>query len=114
MPTIEITLQNFEAEVLDARLPVLLDFWAPWCGPCRMVGPVLDEIADAYDGRLVVGKVNVDEQGVLANAFGVRGVPMLALVESGEIAAAMVGAGPRAVVEERLGLARLAQPVATP
>jgi thioredoxin 1 len=81
----EVTTENFQTEVVGSDVPVLLDFWATWCGPCKSIAPVLDELAAQFDGRMRVGKVNVDEQGVLSQAFGVRSIPTLAVVVGGEI-----------------------------
>lgn len=94
MSVITITSENFEKEVLRAEKPVLLDFWAPWCGPCRMVGPVIDEIA-AERSDIVVGKVNVDEQSALAARFQVMSIPMLVVMKEGKIANKAVGARPK-------------------
>lgn len=94
MATITITSQNFEEEVLRSDKPVLLDFWAPWCGPCRMVGPILEEIA-AERPDIKVGKVNVDEQTALASRFGVMSIPTLLVFRDGKPTAQSVGARPK-------------------
>ena len=91
--TIEITSENFEAEVLQSKEPVLIDFWAPWCGPCRMIGPVLDELAPKYEGKVKVAKVNVDEEPGLSQAFQIRGIPALFAVKDGDVVDSMVGWG---------------------
>ncbi len=107
MHTIEITDENFPEQVLESDVPVLLDFWAAWCGPCRAVGPVLDQLAAEYDGRLKIGKVNVDQERGLATAFKVSSIPMLALVRDGKVEKVEVGARPKAAIEQAFGLAAL-------
>ncbi len=83
MAEIVITKENFEAEVLKSQIPVILDFWATWCGPCRMIAPTLAEIAEEYEGKLKVGKVNVDEQMDLAVQFGITAIPTLIAFKGG-------------------------------
>ena len=90
-----ITKENFDEVVLQSEKPVLVDFWAEWCGPCRMVSPIVDEIAEERDD-IVVGKINVDEQGELAMRFGVMSIPTLLVFKGGEIAQTSVGARPKA------------------
>ena len=104
---VTITSENFEREVLQAEVPVLIDFWAPWCGPCRMIGPVLDALAPQYDGRVKVAKVNVDEEPALAQAFQVRGIPTLYAMHRGEVVDQMVGFGGKKQLED--AFARLAE-----
>jgi len=87
-----VTDATFEAEVTQAQLPVLVDYWAEWCGPCRMIAPILDEVAKEYEGRLIVAKVNVDENQQTPQKFGVRGIPTLMLFKNGNIEATKVGA----------------------
>ena len=91
---------NFEAEVLQSEKPVLVDFWAPWCGPCRAVAPVLDELADELHGKVRIAKVNVDENQELAFNFGVRGIPMFLLFKGGQVADQMVGARGKSAFQE--------------
>ena len=96
---ITITNENFEAEVLNSDVPVLLDFWATWCGPCMMIAPTLAEIAAENAGKLKVGKINVDDQMELAMQFGVTSIPMLVVMEGGKIVNKAVGAMPKARIE---------------
>lgn len=102
MSVITITKDNYKDEVLSSDKPVLLDFWAAWCGPCRMLSPIVDEIAEERDD-IKVGKVNVDEQRELAVQFKVMSIPMLAVVKDGKVVSTTVGARPKAQVLELLG-----------
>ncbi len=97
MSTIRITKQNFEKEVISSDKPVLLDFWATWCGPCQMVAPVLEEIA-AERPDIKVGKINVDEEGELAMQFGIASIPTLIVIKNGKITNQTVGARPKAAI----------------
>ena len=103
MSVLKITKENFQSEVLDSKIPVLLDFWAEWCGPCRMVGPVVEEIANEKT-NISVGKINVDEQPELAAAFRVESIPMLAVVKDGKVTNITVGYKPKEQLINELGL----------
>ena len=83
---------TFEADVLKATTPVLVDYWAEWCGPCKMIAPILDEVASSYDGKLQIAKMNVDENREIPAKFGIRGIPTLMLFKDGQLAATTVGA----------------------
>ena len=101
MSVIKITKENFESEVLDSEKTVLLDFYADWCGPCRMVSPIVDAIAEEHP-EYKVGKINVDEQGELAQQFGVMSIPSLFVIKNGEVATQAVGAKTKAQILDML------------
>ena len=102
MAEMKITGQNFQKEVLQSGQPVLLDFWAPWCGPCRMLSPVVEQLAEEYEGKVKVGKVTVDEEGELASAFQVMSIPCIVVMKDGKIVEKAVGYRPKAQLEEML------------
>jgi len=89
---VTLTQENFSQQVLQSSAPVLVDFWAEWCGPCKMIAPLLDELADEYDGKVKIGKVNIDEQQNLAAEYGVRAIPTLLVFHHGQVADQLVGA----------------------
>lgn len=98
----QVTDASFEQDVLKSEIPVLVDFWAPWCGPCRMVGPVVDEIAQQYDGKLKVVKVNTDENPTVASQYGIRSIPTLMIFKGGQRVDMVVGAVPKTTLATTL------------
>ena len=100
---VELTQENFETEVTASSVPVLVDFWASWCGPCRMLSPVVDELAEQYDGKVKFGKVNVDEQPRLAMNYSVESIPTLLLFKNGRPVNKSVGVVPKSNIEQMLG-----------
>ena len=104
MAEIKLTSQNFENEVLKADKPVLVDFWAEWCGPCKMLSPVIEEIAEEYEGKITVAKCNIDEEMQLAVQYGISSIPTILLFENGEIVKKSIGFAPKESLIEELGL----------
>lgn len=107
MAEITLTSSNFKTEVIDSDEPILIDFWAPWCGPCRSMNPVVEDIADEYEGKLRVGKVNIDEETAITAAFQVMSVPTFVIMKGQDVLAAQIGAMPKselkAMIDRALG-----------
>ncbi len=104
MKPLTITDDNFKQEVLDAKGKVLIDFWAPWCAPCRMTGPIIDEIAEEYEASLKVGKLNVDENPNIASQYGIMSIPTMMVFEDGEVVNTIVGYRPKEDMLAEIGL----------
>lgn len=102
---LELTAENFDATVLKSDKPVLVDFWAEWCGPCRMVGPVVEELSGDYEGKAVIGKLNVDDHQAIAMQFGIRNIPTLLVFKNGEVVDKQVGVAPKHVLAGKLDAA---------
>jgi len=102
MHPIQITDASFDKDVLASNKPVLIDFWATWCGPCRMIAPIVEEIATEYEGKVVVGKVDVDENQNIAINYGIRSIPTLIIFKDGKVVEQIVGAVPKKHIVERL------------
>ncbi len=103
MAELVLTSDNFETEVIAADIPVLVDFWAPWCGPCKMLGPVISQIAEENEGKIKVGKVNVDDEEELAMRFGIESIPTVLLFKNGEVVEQSLGFKPKAYFEGLIG-----------
>lgn len=102
MGVLEVSDATFEQEVLKSELPVMVDFWAVWCGPCKAIAPIVDGVAVTYAGKLKVAKVNVDENGATPSRYGIRGIPALMFFKGGQIADQVVGFVPQDVIEEKI------------
>jgi thioredoxin len=100
--TLTFTAENFEQEVLQSSVPVLVDFWAEWCGPCKVLGPTMDALADSYDGRAKIGKLNVDEHPAVAAKYGVRSIPTVILFSGGNVQDTLIGVQPQQQYVRRL------------
>jgi thioredoxin 1 len=98
----DVTAQNFDSEVLKSDIPVLVDFWAEWCGPCRMIAPSVDAIAEEFSGKMKVCKVNIDKEAVIAGKYGVMSIPTLILFKGGEVSEQIVGALPKQKIVEKI------------
>ncbi len=98
----EFTDSNFEQEVLKSDKPVLVDFWAEWCGPCKMIGPVIEELANEYESTFKIGKLNVDNSGTIAANYGIRSIPSLLIFKNGEVVDTIIGAVPKNELQRRL------------
>jgi thioredoxin 1 len=102
MMAVEVTDSNFQSEVLQSDKPVLVDFWAEWCGPCKMIAPMVEELAKEYDGKLKVGKVNVDSNQQTSMQYGIRSIPTLLIFKGGKVVDQLVGAVPKKMLAEKL------------
>ena len=102
MKPVEVTDSNFQNEVLNSATPVLIDFWAEWCGPCKMIAPLVEELAKEYDGKLKVGKVDVDSNQQVSMQFGIRSIPTLLIFKQGKVVDQLVGAVPKKMLVEKI------------
>lgn len=102
MSNVVVTKENFEQAVLQSKAPVVVDFWAVWCGPCKMTEPIIDELAGEYKGKVVVGKVNVDEQPELSGQFGVMSIPTVLIFKDGKPVETLIGVQPKSAYEEKI------------
>ena len=100
MAELVLTSDNFKTEVIESEIPVLVDFWASWCGPCKMLGPVISQIAEEYEGKVKVGKVNVDDEEELAMEYGIQSIPTVLLFKGGEVVEQSLGFKPKAFFED--------------
>ncbi|RPI03379.1 MAG: thioredoxin [Ignavibacteriae bacterium] len=102
MKPVELSEGNFEQEVLKSSTPVLVDFWAVWCGPCKMIAPIVDELATEYEGKLKIGKVDVDNHQQIAMQYGIRSIPTLLIFKDGKVVEQLIGAAPKKTLVEKL------------
>ncbi|MEM8734992.1 MAG: thioredoxin [Aureliella sp.] len=100
---LEFTDDNFQGEVLDSSTDVLVDFWAPWCGPCRQIAPLVDQLAEQYEGKVKVGKVNIDDNPAVTQQYGIQSIPTLLLFRGGDVAERFVGMPPKDKLEAAMG-----------
>ncbi len=99
---LQVTDDNFEEEIIKSDIPAMVDFWAEWCGPCKMVGPIVEELAEEFKGKVKIGKMNVDENRETPAKFGIRAIPTLILFKDGNVAQTIVGAQPKSYIEDEL------------
>lgn len=102
MKPVTFTDSNFESEVIKSEVPVLVDFWAVWCGPCKMIAPIVDELAGDFEGKVKIGKLDVDENQQVAIQYGVRSIPTILLFKGGKVADTIIGAVPKAAIVEKI------------
>ncbi|MEL6264703.1 MAG: thioredoxin [Pseudomonadota bacterium] len=99
MATISVTDADFETSVLEADLPVVVDFWAEWCGPCKQIGPALEKLSEEFDGKIQIAKLNIDENPMTPSKFGIRGIPTLLMFKGGELVSKKIGAAPQSALQ---------------
>jgi len=99
---IEVTDENFEGDVIGSDLPVLVDFWAEWCQPCQMIAPIVEELAEEYDGKINFKKIDIDSNPLTPQAYGIRGIPALLIFQNGQVIDQIIGAQPKAVLKNRI------------
>jgi thioredoxin 1 len=102
MKPVELTESNFDQEVIKSDLPMLIDFWAEWCGPCKVIAPIIEELANEYEGKLKVGKVDVDNHQQIAMQYGIRSIPTLLIFKKGKVVEQIIGAAPKKVLADKL------------